>query len=328
MNNSIKKKLCVVAAAFSALSFIGCGSEQPESAFDNPLPWHDAVSGSYEQLDYTVAVYDTTNGAAEDARTRIADGAVSFRLEEVENAEYTRVYMSFSVTYTADAPAPDAGLTDTIESSVEFVSNSLAVRSMHKELSLADRDGVENRSYVIDADYFDTHKATYRETRKENAAERTISLPQNTCHDNEMMFYLARAQGVGSGSSTMFRMINVFDSVNTGSLVRYEMVAAGSESKSTVDLGDWVSAFGVAAVTDEATGATSYPISCYTTTISINEEKHGPPYIVQYSEKPFKQGSREHGKIPVRISYSEYHGSAPRRYTEYTLSSCSFTKPQ
>lgn len=327
MNNFVKKKICVLTAAASALTFVGCGAEQAESTFDNPLPWHDSASGSYERLDYTTAIYDTTKGASESTRVRIADGSVRFVLAESADG-YTRIDMSFTVTYTADAPAPDAGLTDTITSAVEFASNSLAVRSMHKELALADREGRENLSYTLDADYFGAHTATYLATRTENAAPQTIALPQDTCRDNEMMFYLARAQSIGSSSSTMFRMVNVFDSFNNGSLTEYEMTVAGSENKSTIDIGDWVSEFGVAAVTNELSGKTSYPVSCYTATISINAEKHGPPYIVMYSENPFKQGDVEHRKIPVSISYSEYLGSSPQRYTEYTLSGCSFVKPR
>lgn len=327
MNNSLKRKICVLTAAASALTFVGCSTEQAESTFDNPLPWHDSASGSYERLDYTAAIYDTTNGATESARVRIADGSVRFELTESTDG-YTRIDMSFTVTYTADAPAPDTGLTDTIASSVEFASNSLVVRSMHKELNLADREGQENRSYTLDADYFGTHTATYIATKTENAIPESIALPQDTCRDNEMMFYLARAQSIGTSSSTMFRMVNVFDSFNNGALTQYEMTVAGSENKSTIDVGDWVSEFGVEAVTNEATGATSYPVSCYSTTITINDEKHGPPYVVLYSANPFKQGSVEHGKIPVSISYSEYIGSSPCRYTEYTLSGCSFAKPR
>lgn len=327
MNNSLKKKICVLTAAASALTFVGCSTEQAESAFDNPLPWNDSASGSYERLDYTTAIYDTTKGDSESARVRIADGSVRFELAESTDG-YTRIDMSFTVTYTAAAPAPDAGLTDTITSSVEFASNSLAARRMHKELNLADREGQVNRSYTLDADYFGTHTATYLATKTENATPQTIALPQDTCRDNEMMFYLARAQGVGASSSTMFRMVNVFDSFNTGDLTQYEMTVAGNENTTTIDVGDWVSAFGVTAVTNEATGATSYPVSCYTTTISINDEKHGPPYIVLYSENPFKQNGVEHRKIPVSISYSEYLGSSPVRYTEYTLSGCSFAKPR
>lgn len=324
MKLSLKKKICVMTAVVSAFAFTGCSAEPGESAFDNPLPWHDAVSGSYEKLDYSLAVFDTTpSGATE--RIQIADGQMSFELIERQNG-YTELNMDFTVTYRADAPAPDAGLTDSISSKVTFETNSLASRDMHKEMKLAAREGQINRSYVIDADYFGSRTAKFKYTAIEGAAEQIVALPQNICHDNEMMIYLARAQAVAAGSSTMFKMVNVFDSANGGELAQYPMVVTGSETKQTLDIGDWVRDFGVAAVTDEQSGATSYPISCVYATININEERHGPPYFVYFAEAPFKSNDKSHGKVPIRIGYNQYNGSKPYRTTEYTLTGCTFDR--
>lgn len=326
--------MSVLLAAVTAISLAGCSNEQAESAFDNPLPWHDDISispsGSYELLTYSTCVYDTSKGADEDKRVQIADGAMTFTLTEtttVDGTVFTTLKMDFTLTYNDEAGAgEDAGKTDTISSTVEFENNSLAVKSSVKTVTLANRDGKANQSYSITADYFGSHTATFTQTAMENAAPRTMSLPANASHDNEMMFFLARAQGLGKGSSTNFKMINLFDSFTTNSLTEYTMTVTGNESMRTVDIGDFVKDFGVEAVTNEETGETTYPVSCFYTSIAISGELSGPPYIVYYTENPFTQGERKHSKIPVIISYSLYNGSSPYRFIEYTLTSCSFEK--
>ncbi|MBD5132380.1 MAG: hypothetical protein HDT28_07340 [Clostridiales bacterium] len=331
MNKSIKSKLCIFLAASTALSLVACSTETPESDFDNPLPWHDnASTGSYEKLDYAVKIYDTTTSTAEDARTQIADGTLTYTLTESlsDYSTYITVNMSMSVTYFQDAPAPDAGLTDTITSTVEFASNSLAVRRMEKTVDLADRADTANLSYNVTANYFnehDEHVATFHYTKQENAEEQTMALPTDVCRDNEMMFYCARAQAIGNNSSTNFKMVNLFDSFNNNKLTEYRISVSGGETH-TMNIGDWVKDYGVEAVTDEQTGEVSYPVSCTYTSMIINDEKHGPPYVVLYSDKAFTSGGYSHKKIPVRIEYSQYTGNSPYRHTEYTLTACDFQK--
>lgn len=320
--------MSVLLAAVTAISLAGCSNEQAESAFDNPLPWHDDISispTSYEQFNYSACVYDTSKGTAEDKRVQIANGEMTFTLNETSS--YTTLKMDFTLTYNAEAGAgEDAGKTDTISSTVEFETNSLAAKSSEKTVTLSNRDGKTNQSYKVTADYFDKHEATFTRTAEENAQPRTMSLPKNASHDNEMMFFLARAQGLGKGSSTNFKMINLFDSFTVNSLTEYTMTVTGNESLRTVDIGDFVKDFGVEAVTNEDTGETTYPVSCYYTSIAISGEQSGPPYIVYYTENPFTQGERKHSKIPVIISYSLYNGNNPSRFIEYTLTSCTFEK--
>lgn len=312
----------------AALSLCACNTETAETTFDKTMPWHDSVelapTGSYERLDYSVAIYDTTKGVADDKRIVIAEGEMSFELKE--SVSYTSLAMNFAVTYNDAAPVADRGKTDRIQSEVEFESNSLAAKRSEKTVTLADRDGKTNLSYKITADYFDAHKATYIATAQDGAKEKTFSLPKNTCRDNEMMFYLARAQALSTSASNNFKMVNLFDTFNTGSLAEYRMAVNCDESKHKIEIGDWVKDYGVEAVTDEKTGETSYPVSCFYTTISINAENHGPPYVVHYAENPFKSGGKEHKKIPLRISYDQYSGSSVSRHTEYNLTSCSFDK--
>lgn len=325
-----KKALAVLTATVTAFAACACSDEIAESSFDNPLPWHDSVelapTGSYEQLVYAVDVYDTTKGASDVKRVFIGNGEMSFTLQEFASG-YTTLDMTFTVTYDQNAPEPDAGLTDTIYSSVDFETNSLSARRMTKTVNLADRKDKQNDSYEITADYFGTHKATYKQTKIEDAKERVKSLPKDACRDNEMMFFLARAQKIGKNTSTNFKMVNVFDTFVKGKLTEYTMAVSSGEKKVKVDIGNFVQDFGVEAVTDEKTGEVSYPISCFNTSISINAERHGPPYSVLYTEKPFVINGKEHKKIPIKISYNEYKGSSPYRMTEYTLTSCSFDAP-
>ncbi len=326
MKLHLRKQLCAgLAATLAMTALVGCSTETPESTFDNPPPWHDSAN-SYEKLDYSVAIYDTTDSTDEDKRVKIADGALSYTLTELESG-YVSLAMEFSVTYAADAPAPDAGLTDKITSYVEFEMNSLAARTMTKTVELADRENTVNRSYTVTADYFVNHTATYIQTKIDGAAEQTMSLTPDLCRDNEMMFYIARAQKIGEGVTGNFKMVNIFDSFNKGEFTQYRIATSCGELHN-LDIGDWVKDYGVEAVTDEETGVTNYPISARYTSLVINDEKHGPPYIVLYSEQPFTSDGKEHKKIPVRIEYSSYRGSTPYRHTEYTLNGCSFTKSQ
>lgn len=329
MKKIVKNNLCVALCALTALSVCACSTVQSESAFDSPRPWHDdikiALDGSYEKLDYAVAIYDTTGGVDDDKRVKIADGSMTFTLSEPVYGDFTTLDMSFSVTYSADAPSPDAGLTDTITSRVLFSTISLAAKEMQKTVSLADRDGTDNLSYELTADYFGSHEATIKFTARDGET-RKLALSEDTCHDNEMIFMLARAQALAAEGSTMFRAVNIFDSFANGKLTEYTMVAANASDLVAVDIGDWVKDFGVEPVTDEQTGETSYPISCYNTSIGINAERHGPPYVVNYAEKPFVRGEKSHAKLPIRIGYSQYENSRAFRYTEYTLTACSFDR--
>lgn len=325
MKNNVKRFLATALAATTAFSFAACSTEQAESSFDSPLPWHVSDS-SYEKLEYSVAIYDTQKSEKEGEREKIADGTMTFTLEEGKDKGYTMLEMNFSVTYLkTDYAGDDAGLTDKIESSVLFEPNSLATKSMHKKVTLADRKDQDNLSYEITADYFDTHKATFKYFKQDGAKEKTRSLPRDTCRDNEMMFFVARAQSISKSSSTNFKMVNLYDTFNTGETAEYRMAVTGSSERKT-DLGDWVKDYGITAVTDEKSGKTSYPVTCITTSIQINNEKHGPSYTVLYAKDAFKAGTAEHKKLPVKIDYSSYSGNKPYRLTSYTLTACSFTK--
>ncbi|MCH5155465.1 MAG: hypothetical protein J1F69_02560 [Clostridiales bacterium] len=322
MKTTAKKLLCSFLAAATAFSFAACSSEVQESDFDNPLPWH-VSDASYERLEYGVAIYNTQKGEAEDKREQIADGTLVFTLEEGVDQGHTRLSMDFSVTYRqTELAGKDKGLTDTINSTVYFEPNSLSAREMQKTVTLADRENTKNNSYTITADYFGTHKATFNYF-KQDGGQKTRSLPRDAKHDNEMMFFLARAQGLGKNASSNFKMVNLFDTFNTGELKEYRMyVTCGSERK--LDIGDFVKDFGIEAVTDN--DKTTYPVTCIATTLKINDEKSGPAYTVLYAKDAFTQGEAKHKKLPVKIDYSSYNGSKPYRHTTYTLSACSFTK--
>lgn len=340
MNIKMKRKLCVCLSAVTALSLCACSAETPESTFDNPMPWHDAAAfGSYEKLDYKVNVYDTSASTDEKERVLIAEGDASFTLNEKPEGTsgYVFVDMSCTFVYNDLAPELDRGKTDEIKSHVEFEMNSLAARTMTKTVKLDDREGQTNRSYKLTADYFGTHSATYslvdgnnktEDVQKGEASE--LALSANVCRDNEMMFYVARAQAVGISSSTNFKMVNIFDSFRNGALTEYRMLVSGGEATHKIDVGDWVKDFGVEATetTEGETTVTAYPVSCYYTSISINDERHGPPYIVMYSEKPFTANGKSHSKIPVQIMYSQYNGTQPYRHTEYVLTDCSFDRAE
>lgn len=316
-------------SALSVATLAACSSDPVESAFDDPLPWHDGAA-SYEKLEYRVDVYDTGPGFEEDKRVAIGSGELCFELQEL--AADTTITMSYTVTYFEDADVTEKGCTDTASSLVTFHTNSLAAKTMTKDVTLADRnDDKPNLSYHVEANYFSDDRSTeqvakMRYTKQEGAEEKSMALPREICRDNEMMFYLARAQSVGVSSSTTFDMINVFDCFVLGEVTEYKMVVAGASETGTLDLGDWVKDFGVKAVTDEESGKTSYPIGCIKTTVGINSERGGPGFMVYFSEQSFKSGDKEHKKMPVQITYSMYSGSQPYRTTVYTLKNCSFEK--
>ena len=324
MKNNAKRFLAAALAATTVLPLAACSAETAESSFDNPLPWHVSDS-SYERLEYSVAIYDTKKSEKEDERVQIADGTMTFTLEEGADAGYTKLDMNFAVTYrNVDGAGADAGLKDEITSTVYFEPNSLSAKSMEKTVKLATRKDTKNLSYTISADYYGTHKATFIYTEQEGAKQKTLSLPKDTCRDNEMVFFLARAQAL-SQESTNFKMINLYDSFNLGKITEYRMsVTGGSERK--LDVGEWVKDYGIPAVDGKDGGKITYPVKCVTATIAISAEKHGPSYAVTYAKDAFKEGAAEHKKLPLKISYSSYNGSTPYRLTSYTLTGCSFAK--
>lgn len=324
MKKTLGKITCAALAAVSALSLAACNTEIPESAFDHPLPWSDS-SDSYERLEYSVEVFDTQKSESLDKRVKIGNGSVSFVLNEGEAGGYTRIDTSFTLTYLKiDEAGADAGLTDTVKSTVVFEPKSMAAKSMKKTVKLADRKDTANLSYTVTADYFDAHKATitYTATGKTDS----MSLSKNACRDNEMMMYLARAQALSSSSSTNFNMMNIFDSFNAGEPVNYNMAVTGT-SERLVDVGEWVKDFGIEKKDADNEQGAAYPVKCITTSIVINATNHGPGYIVLFAKDSFKSGGKEHKKIPVKIDYDAYVGNRPYRHTAYTLTSCSFAKP-
>ncbi len=326
MKKSIKKVLCLTSA-LSVFALAACSTIPPSPTFDSTLPWHDeGKSGaSYEKLDFDAAIYNTRNGSADDVRVKIAEGSLCFELTEDSRTDgdkrYSSLDMNFSVTYNDSAPEADRGKTDTISSITEFATISLVTSKMHKQVSLADREGVQNLSYTIDADYFDSHRATIN--RRDTSS--SLSIPSGTYYDNETMFYLARATALGKGASTSFYMNSLFDCFLNGEFSSLTMATSTDGSLNTVNIGDWVKEFGIEGVTDD-NNVTTYPVSCYNTQIGMNADKPGPPYFVLYSEKPFVSGEKKHNKVPVFISYSEYERGKVVRVTEYTLSGCSFDK--
>lgn len=332
MMNKAKKVISLLSACAAALPLAACSTQIAESAFDTPLPWPTATK-SYEKLNYTAEIFDTRAGTAEDKRVKIADGTMYFELEQLgDSTEHgttypvTSVKMSFTVDYN-DKAGNDAGLTDTVTSEVRFHAQSLAASYMKKTVTLATRKDQTNLSYEIEADYFGTQKATYRLLSDKNDPDKTktMSLSRDPGHDNEMMFFLARAQTLKVDNATTFYMTNIYDSFLVGKLTSYTM-SVSAQSKKTIDLGDWVKDFGVEAVTDEESGKTTYPVKSTETIIQINAEHSGPPYYVQYADVAFTHNGVEHKKLPVKIDYSQYIGTSDYRTTVYTLSSCSFEK--
>ncbi len=323
------------------MSLTACN--QPTTVtFDTDRPWHDGAA-SYEKLDYSVAVYDTSNGASDDKRILIADGALSYVLQENTRAAGAAIFselgMDFSVTYNAQAAEANRGKTDTITSKVEFHNDSLASSKMTKTVTLADRDGAKNNSYTVSADYFGEHKAT----RDMNGKTKTMNIPQSTFCDNEMMIYLARATKIGKGSKTNFYLCNIFDSFLSGELTNYTMLASADDEFKNVKLGKWIEPLVVTEEekddgkdeekneeqeTTQADEPVSdfYELPCYRVNINISADKHGPPYCVYYSSKDIKSDGKTHKKVPVKITYAEYTGTHQVRITEYTLTSLAFEK--
>lgn len=332
MMNKSKKIISLIAACAAALPLAACSTETPESAFDNPLPWPTAAK-SYERLDYATEIFDTRAGTSESKRIKIADGTLCFELEQegtvTENDvsfPVTSIKMSFTVTYSdAKEAGDDAGLTDAVTSEVRFHAQSLAASYMKKTVELAPRKDKKDLSYELTADYFGTQKATYRLLSDAEDKTKTLSLSRDPAHDNEMMFYLARAQSLVIDAASTFYMTNIYDSFLTGKPTTYRM-SVSARSKKTIDLGDWVKDYGVEAVTDEKSGAVTYPVKCTDAMIQINSEHSGPEYNVLFADAAFTKNGVEHKKLPVRMDYSHYIGTSPYRKTVYTLSSCSFEK--
>ena len=327
MKASIKRKLAALTAVATVFALCGCNQEVAV-VLDTPSPWHDG-NGAYEKLVYSVAIYD--GGSGEERKT-LATGELVFELTETTGGAYETSTLDtrYTVTYTQDADEIERGLTDTVTSSVVFMTDSLHASSSQKTVSLAKRADKLDLSYTVTAEYMgeNAHKATVTMTGYDEPTSTEISIPSGTFYDNEMMYYLARSTKLAANSAQSFRMVNLFDSQNTGKFTNYNMLASVKQDLAKIDVGDWVKDFGVEAVTDEETGAVSYPVSCYETGIYINDSKHGPEHYAFYSEKPFTSNGKAHNKIPVLMHYSEYSTSVLTRYTEYKLVSCSFDKAQ
>lgn len=323
MKNSTKKIAAIVSTA-AAFALTGCATGITVT-FETERPWHSGEL-SYEQLDYAVSIYDYENGA-DSERTLVADGTLGFTLNEkradAATVGYTSLDMAFSVTYNNSAAEADRGKTDTITSSTEFQTDSLVTSTMTKTVALADRENVTNLSYTVTADYFGEKKTTRTYTATNETA--SLDIPTGSYYDNEMMFFLARATAISEGSSVYFTMTAPFDAFINNKLQVLNMVVATKAETAAIDVGDFVSGYGVEATTAED-GAVSYPVKCYETSISKSATKSGPPYVVYYSATPFTIGGKEHKKIPVKISYTEYNGNKVRRVTEYTLTGCAFDR--
>lgn len=330
----LKKSICIVAATAMAFSMSACTTQSITVSFDQERPWHDGAS-SYEQLNYTVAVYDTTNGTADDKRVLIADGTTSYTLEENTRQNgstwYSTLNTDFTLTYNDKASETDKGKTDTVTSSVEFNNDSLSASKMQKTVTLAERTGVENLSYSLTSDYFN---ATASQTFK--GKDSSLSLNHGTHYDNEMIFHLARATALDKGSGTYFYLTNVFDSFLNGSSTTYTMYVSCNEAFSDIAVGDWIQPLVVeeeeentddeTQTQDETDEQTPYTVPCYKASVSINAEKSGQPYVVYYSSKAIKSNDKTHKKVPLKITYAEYSGTTQTRITEYTLSSVVFEK--
>ena len=334
MKNAMKRKCAVLLTAVMIPTLAACQNTITES-FDTRLPWIDdkaeSVVASYEKLVYSVNIFDTSKGAGDDVRVNIASGELVLELAEQANRRFTDLTSSFTVTYNGNAAEADRGLTDTVTSEVTFQTNSLFTSTMKKTVALAPREGKTDMSYTVEADYFEAHKAKkYPVGKPDEAVEMEIPT-YGTYHDNEMMFYLARATSLAAEGSSPFFMTNIFDSFLYGEFTNYTMTASCAKELVTLYMDDWVKDLGVeGATTDD--GKTVYPVSCYNVSVGISAEKHGPPYNIQYTEKPFVTGSdeagdkKEHNKIPVSMAYPEYTGSTLARITEYKLTSCAFEK--
>lgn len=319
------KKLSAIIAASAAFALAGCA--QPITVvFESDRPWHSGEL-SFEKLGYSVGVYDTTAGTEDDKRVLIADGELVYTLNEkapdASNIAYTTLDMQMRVTYNDRAPDADKGKTDKISSTTEFQTASLVASTVAKTVELDNRDGVRNNSYTLNADYFGEKKATINFTSA-NVTDK-LDIPTGSYYDNETMYYLARATGIELNSNTNFVMVSLFDSFLSDKFDDFNMVASSKADPATVVLGEFAGSFGVEAATADD-GTTYYPVSCLETSIIKNEKLSGPPHYVYYSEKPFTQNGKEHAKIPVKMSYSEYKGNTVVRVTEYILTSCSFER--
>ncbi len=319
----------MTAALASAAAFALSGCATPVTvSFEDERPWHSGEY-SYEMLSYDVNIYDASNGTEADKRVKIASGSLSYTLDETRPEDsaiaYTVLDADFSVTYNDSAPDADKGKTDTIKSTTEFQTDSLVTKKMNKTVSLAARDGKDDLSYTLEADYFGAQKATRVMTATGEKSD--LDIPNGSYYDNETMFFLARATVIGKNVTTNFYMTSLFDCFVSNKFEALPMIARGAADSVSVDVGDWVSAFGVAQATADD-GTVSYPVSCLNVTVMKNVKKSGPAYTVYYSENAFTQNEKKHAKIPVKIEYSEYSGSKVKRVTEYTLNGCSFERPQ
>lgn len=340
MNNNTARRITAALAALSiSAALCGCASGPVESAFDSPRPWFDDIKGSYEKLTYTVTVYDETAGADEEKRVAIADGALTFTVDAPASiiSEYSTLDTELYYTFR-DGVEGEAGLTDRMTSRVKFSTESLYASEMTKSVVLADREGTDNLSYKVTADYMGERKATYTPLGadgepikvKNSSGElvddtRETSLPAGARRDNEMLFLLARAQTLAGESSTAFLAVNIFETFLKDEFTQLSVRVQTAKSPVTLYPGEWVKDFGVEAVTDE-NGAVTYPVACFSTTVGINDTLAGPPYTVLFTQNPFTSSGKSHSKLPLRIGYRQYKNGKAYRYTEYMLDGCSFTK--
>lgn len=308
---------CVLCASLAA-----CKTAPAAPDFDGTKPW--STESRYEKATYTVERFRMVKSGKETVReeTPIATGTVVMTVtENPTDQELLIGSIEYTITYIDDAErvGVDSGKTDTISTEASFRKTGLSPVSSKRDVTLADREGVDNRSHTVTADYT-TSKATFKRGEEERSLDMDLA---GALFDNEQIYFLIRAcSNIAADKSAAFTLVNLYDCFAAG-FQTYPMSISCAKEKETLYIGDFACAFGL-----EAADNNQAKVDCFKGTLSKTDSYPGPSQTVWFSSQPFKVSTAEStNKVIIQILTREYDTSAVESYNNvYRLSDYTTTK--
>lgn len=313
----MKKILSFFIAAALLFSVTACGQAPVTIELDTIKPWETETM--YEKATYKIERFRMVRQGKETVRDGdpIAEGEVVMEIKEGTAAADENAVMEIKTTYTvtyedSERAGADRGLTDTITSTATFRKTGLAPVRSERTAVIAKREGRDDLSYHVTADYTKSEAVMDWNERTDNL---TMKL-SGTIFDNEQLYYVTRAfKSLAPSSSVSFTLLNLHDSFLNG-FQTYPMSVSCAEEKETLYIDDWATKFGL-----ESDGNGHAKVECMKATIGKTGTLPGPAQTVYYANQAFKIDDRNStAKVIVHILLREYDMNAVESFnTGYTL---------
>lgn len=319
----MKKLFAIVLSIITLFSVVGCSAPEEALAVDTSC-WGNPANPSarYEKCVYKVEKVNAVTNQT------VATGTLTYTVDydhtaAENNLVYSSLTADFTITYTDEAAELDRGKTDTVFSKTVFLASALTPAYSEKTVTLANREGKTNESYLIKTDY-----AAATSTLDWTACDKpdsTLSFSGESLsevYDNETLYYTLRAFNhmKSSGSVHYFKVASMLDCHLKGKFeptsIKFSTNAEGYEEALTLPA--------LSAYLDEAGS-----LMAITATVSVDDSLSGPPIEVKYSATPFKTGeSSSTGKVMVSLCTTEYDITTQEKafVTKYTLDGYSVVK--